>query len=92
MRTRIEAIYENGALHPVEPLSLAEHERVMITIEPHIDLGGLYDLIDHTYHAQCKAELAKRDKPALTIKEIRELLKNVEGSLSDLIIQQRGGH
>ena len=88
MVTRVEAIYEDGALHPVEPLALAEHERVTITIEPQDDLD---DLIDHDFLAQCKAAAAKRgNKPAPTIEEIRERLKKVQGSFSDLIIQERG--
>ena len=87
MATRVEAVYEDGVLHPAEPLALAEHERVTLTIEP---LDDLDDLIDHNYLAHCRAELAKRDKPAPTAEEIRELLKDVPGSFSDLIIQERG--
>ena len=68
MARRVEAIYEDGALHPVEPLALAEHERVTITFEPYCNLD---DLIDHAYHAQCKAEAAKRgNRPAPTAEEI----------------------
>ena len=87
MTTRVEAVYEGGVLHPAEPLALAEHERVTITIEP---LDDLDDLIDHAYLAHCRADLAKRDKPALSAEEVRELLKNVQGSFSDLIIKERG--
>jgi predicted DNA-binding antitoxin AbrB/MazE fold protein len=32
MSKQIEAIYENGVLRPLEPLSLDEHQRVTITI------------------------------------------------------------
>ncbi|MCW5935180.1 MAG: antitoxin family protein [Fimbriimonadia bacterium] len=39
MSQTIEAIYENGVLRPLEPLSgLGEHARLLITIEP-VDLG-----------------------------------------------------
>lgn len=34
MRTAIEAIYENGMLRPLEPLALAEHARVLVSVEP----------------------------------------------------------
>lgn len=30
----VEATYENGVLKPAEPLPLAEHQQVRITIEP----------------------------------------------------------
>jgi predicted DNA-binding antitoxin AbrB/MazE fold protein len=32
MTKRVEAIHENGVLHPLEPLPLAESERVTVTI------------------------------------------------------------
>src|SRR5262245_11690549 len=34
MSLTIEAIYENGVLKPVQPLPLAEHARVQITVKP----------------------------------------------------------
>jgi predicted DNA-binding antitoxin AbrB/MazE fold protein len=34
MGLTVEATYENGVLKPCTPLSLSEHERVRITIEP----------------------------------------------------------
>ena len=74
--------------HPMEPLALAEHEHVTITIE---QLDDLDDLIDHEYLAKSRADSAARnDKPVPTIKEIRERLEKVRGLLSDLIIQERG--
>lgn len=33
MELAIEATYENGVLRPDEPLPLAEHERVRITVQ-----------------------------------------------------------
>ena len=32
----VEATYENGVLRPAEPLPLAEHEKVRVTIEPEV--------------------------------------------------------
>jgi predicted DNA-binding antitoxin AbrB/MazE fold protein len=32
MTLTVEAIYENGVLKPVEPLPLAEHEKVVVTV------------------------------------------------------------
>lgn len=86
MAARVEAIYEGGALHPVEPLALAEHERVTITIAPHDDF---YDLIDHKFMAQCRAEVAKMDRIP-TLEETQELLRDVRGSFADEIVRARG--
>ena len=33
MSTAIEAIYENGMLRPLQPLALAEHTRVRVSVE-----------------------------------------------------------
>ena len=33
MHKRLEAIYENGVLRPLEPVDLEEHQRVTVTIE-----------------------------------------------------------
>jgi predicted DNA-binding antitoxin AbrB/MazE fold protein len=33
MTRRLEAIYEQGVLRPIEPLALAEHQRVRLTLE-----------------------------------------------------------
>lgn len=33
MHKRLEAVYENGVLRPLEPVDLEEHQRVTVTIE-----------------------------------------------------------
>jgi predicted DNA-binding antitoxin AbrB/MazE fold protein len=33
MTRQLEAVYEQGVLRPLEPLSLAEHQRVRLTLE-----------------------------------------------------------
>jgi predicted DNA-binding antitoxin AbrB/MazE fold protein len=39
MSLTVEAIYENGVLKPAEPLPLAEHEKVTVTIIPAVSLA-----------------------------------------------------
>jgi predicted DNA-binding antitoxin AbrB/MazE fold protein len=44
MTITVEAIYENGVLRPIEPLPLAEHDKVRVTVEPPLRVpaaGGL---------------------------------------------------
>jgi len=36
MPLTVAAIYENGVLKPAEPLPLAEHEEVQVTIHPRV--------------------------------------------------------
>jgi predicted DNA-binding antitoxin AbrB/MazE fold protein len=42
----VEAIYENGVLKPMEPLSLREHERVRVTVHsPAPDIVAAYGIM-----------------------------------------------
>lgn len=36
---QFKAIYENGVLKPLEPLNLAEHQRVRVSVEDEVALG-----------------------------------------------------
>ncbi len=87
MATRADAIYEGGALHPLEPLALDEHKRVKIIIEPTTETVD--DLIAHEFMARCRAEVAMMDHVP-TIEETLEALKDVPGSFGDEIIRARG--
>jgi hypothetical protein len=40
MPLTFEAIYENGVLKPAQPLPLKEHDKVRVTIESDLGLGG----------------------------------------------------
>ena len=83
MITRVEAIYEDGVLRPLEQLALVEHERVRITVEP------LDDDIDHEFIARCRADLAGLDRLP-TLKEAQERLRSVPGSFAEEIIRACG--
>lgn len=84
MTIKVEAVFEDGVLRPVGKVPLYNSERVTLIIEPHDED------IDHEYLAQCQAEVAKSDKPALTPEQLQELLKDDKSSWADLIIQERG--
>jgi predicted DNA-binding antitoxin AbrB/MazE fold protein len=40
MGQMIQAIYEDGVLKPLEKLTLGEHQRVQITVEPQAAVGN----------------------------------------------------
>ena len=49
MPLRVEAIYENGVLKPLQPLPLKEHERVQLTIQASCrNLADLYGIMGWT--------------------------------------------
>jgi predicted DNA-binding antitoxin AbrB/MazE fold protein len=82
MRHRIDAIYENGLLRPLEPLNLPDRERVSVTIES----GISDDWLDHD-----AMEFARQEGDAtISLEDVRRRLAKLNGSLSDLVIAERG--
>ncbi len=92
----LTAIYERGALHPVTPLELEEHQRVNIRIVP--DAPG--ENINQVLH--WLASIGKITPPRQTAKETppvsdqqrlklsRILGKASEKPLSEVILDERG--
>jgi predicted DNA-binding antitoxin AbrB/MazE fold protein len=84
MSIRIEAIYENGMLRPLEPLDLREHQRVTVIVEPALSEDVL---IDTEYMQACKDEADY----SISIDEVRRALSGIKGSLTADFIKEREG-
>jgi predicted DNA-binding antitoxin AbrB/MazE fold protein len=82
MKQKIDAIYENGVLQPLEPLNLPDHERVSVTVES----AGVEDWMDRDAMewARCEGD------PTIPLEEVRGRLAKITGSLSELVIAERG--
>ena len=81
MRQEVQAVYENGLLRPLQPLSLCEHERVAITVE-----SGAEQWLDVSAH-----ECAVHDADgAPSLEMVRQQLSAISGCLSDTITSERG--
>lgn len=87
MRQKVEAIYENGILRPLQPLNLKESDRVYLTVSP----NAADDMVDHTLLAYAKARVAALDYIP-THEEVRENLSKIKESMSELIISERGAY
>lgn len=91
MNRPFQAIFEAGVLRPLEPLSLGEHEVVTLIVahgndSPSTGDGLRDDFVDHELMA-----IAEREgEGAIPLEELRERLKSIKGSLSDVIISERG--
>lgn len=86
MSQQIEAVYENGALRPLEPLRLAEHRRVMIVIvEGGTDEEGLFD---PAFTHWC----AEQSSQAPSLAEVRQALATIEGLMADVVRAARDEH
>jgi len=76
-------VYENGVLHPLEPLLLGERQQVTITISDRVDESANHPLLvsaDEWSHA------AQDD---IGIEEVRRALATIQGSLSEAVLEER---
>ena len=83
MEKTVQAVYENGALHPLEPLQLGEHQQVTLTISDGIDVSPNHPMLvspDEWSHA------AQDD---ISIDEVRKALATIHGSLSQAVLEER---
>ena len=83
MSKQIEAIYENGVLRPLAPLSLDEHQRVTITITE--ESREDEDLFDPAFTQWC----AEQSHDAPSLEEVRQALSKIQGSMADVVIAER---
>jgi predicted DNA-binding antitoxin AbrB/MazE fold protein len=84
MEKRVQAVYKNGVLQPLEPLQLEEMQLVTVTITTESpatddDLAGYFTPEEWT--------AAARD--SITWDEARRALSRISGSLSDAVVAQR---
>ena len=65
MHLTLEAVYEDGVLKPVQPLTLKEHQRVRITIQPAPSLAeSTYGMLGWKgSHEALEQLLAETDEP-----------------------------
>ena len=87
MTRQVEAIYENGVLRPLEPLPLAERERVTVTISIGSDQPK-HSYLDVEFIERAKRELASVDSIP-TLEEVRQMLSKDKSSWADYIIAER---
>ncbi len=82
MTKRIEAIYENGVLRPLEPVNLPEHHRVIVTFNELEE-----DWLDTEFMDSCGADVKER----VGLEEVRHILAKVPDSLAEAIVAERDG-
>jgi predicted DNA-binding antitoxin AbrB/MazE fold protein len=87
MDRQIDAVYENGVLRPLEPLSLAERELVHLTITSAAS-DPLEQLPDRGFAAICAQDRTEHGRVP-THAELREMLSHDKSSWSDTIIAER---
>ena len=87
MGIQVDAVYENGVLKPLQPLGLAEHEHVSVTVIKAAPAPGSPQL-DIEYLENLQAELLHAG-PAPGIEEVRRRLSKIPGSMTGDFIAER---
>jgi predicted DNA-binding antitoxin AbrB/MazE fold protein len=83
MTRTLQAVYENGAFRPLEPVSCREQERVLLTVE---SLGAAEEtLVDEEFLAYC----ATQADDTVSLDAVRHALAKIPGSLADDIRAER---
>jgi predicted DNA-binding antitoxin AbrB/MazE fold protein len=83
MEKTVQAVYENGVLHPLEPLLLAERQQVTVTVDDSIDLSPNHSLL------VSPAEWSYAAQDDICLEEVRHSLANIRGSLSEAVLEER---
>jgi predicted DNA-binding antitoxin AbrB/MazE fold protein len=83
MQRTVQATYEAGALHPLEPLVLREHQRVTVTIFDDIELPQDHPML---VSSDEWADAARED---VSLDEVRSRLSGIRGSFSQAIVEER---
>lgn len=91
MNKSFQAVYESGVLKPLEPLPLAEHQIVTLVVAE--DDGrhtAVHALADELLDVDALAIAEREGEGAVTLEQLHELLKSIPGSMSDVVIAERG--
>jgi predicted DNA-binding antitoxin AbrB/MazE fold protein len=83
MERRLQAVYKNGVLHPLEALPLEERQQVTVTI---IGPGSVGQEVSGYFSLE---EWAQAAQDTISLDEVRRALATISGSLSDAVIAQR---
>ena len=85
MSKRIEVVYENGVLRPLEPLMLRDHQRVSIVMADDVSSPTNEDWLDTEYVRSCDTEA----DDTLNLNAVREALSKIPGSMTADFIAER---
>jgi len=83
MQKRLQAVYKDGVLQPLEALPLEDKQQVTVTITDPSTVGQ--DVAGY-FSPEEWAEAAQDD---ISLDEVRRALSTISGSLSDAVIALR---
>ena len=83
MERRLQAVYKDGVLQPLEPVPLEERQQVTVTITDPATVGQ--DVAGYF----SPEEWAEATHDNISLDEVRQALSTISGSLSDAVIALR---
>jgi predicted DNA-binding antitoxin AbrB/MazE fold protein len=81
MTRRLQAVFERGVLRPLEPLPLAEHQQVTVTVSDPED-GDVTD-VAFLHYLEAEAD------DSVTLESVRAALAKIGGSLAEDFRRER---
>jgi predicted DNA-binding antitoxin AbrB/MazE fold protein len=85
MSKRLEAVYENGVLRPLESLDLREHQRVTVVVSEKPVTSPEEAWLD----VECWQRCATEADESISLEAVREALSKIPGSLTADFIAER---
>jgi predicted DNA-binding antitoxin AbrB/MazE fold protein len=85
MSKRIEVVYENGVLRPLEPLMLRDHQRVSIVLPDDETSPADEDWLDTECLRLCDTEADE----TVNLDAVRQALSKITGSMTSDFIAER---
>jgi hypothetical protein len=83
MEKTVQAVYENGVLHPMEPLLLRERQQVTVTISDAPNIPPNHPLL------VSPEEWSNAAHDDIGLDEVRRALSTIHGSLSEAVLEER---
>lgn len=83
MSKKLEAVYENGVLRPLEPLDLREHERVTVIVS--VTSVPEEEWLDMDCLRFCESQADE----SIHLETVRTVLAKIPGSLTEDFIAER---
>jgi predicted DNA-binding antitoxin AbrB/MazE fold protein len=83
MEKRLQAVYRDGVLQPLEPVPLEEQPQVTLTITD----ANTVD--QHVKGYFTPEEWSKAERDDISLEQVRQALSTISGSLSETVIVLR---
>ncbi|HEY6341053.1 MAG TPA: antitoxin family protein [Bryobacteraceae bacterium] len=83
MEKRLQAVYKDGVLQPLEPVSLEDRQQVTVTISDTAEVGQ--DVKGYF----TPEEWSKAEDDDISLEQVRQALSTISGSLSEAVIARR---